>query len=94
MLGSRALSHMRLGEREEAADWAVKAARRPNAHVHILTIAAANLALARRRDPARELVTRIRAEHPAYTIEDFLRAFRMDREGESLFRAAAKQLGL
>jgi DNA-binding SARP family transcriptional activator/TolB-like protein len=94
MLGSRALSHLRLGEREEAAEWAVKAARRPNAHVHILTIAAATSALARRGDRGKELVLRIRGQLPAYTMEDFLRAFRFDRDGESLFRAAAKQLGL
>ena len=40
MLASRALAHVRLGELEEAADWAVKATARPNAHAHILAIAA------------------------------------------------------
>jgi len=37
---------VRLDRFEEAADWAVKAAARPNAHSHILAIAACSLALA------------------------------------------------
>ena len=40
MLCSRALGHLRLGQYQEAADWAIKGAARPNAHVHILAIAA------------------------------------------------------
>ena len=36
MLGTRAMAHLRLGQFDEAADWAVKAAARPNAHAHIL----------------------------------------------------------
>ncbi len=40
MLGVRALALVRLSEFEEAAEWAIKAAARPNAHVHILGIAA------------------------------------------------------
>ena len=40
MLGARAMALVRLGRFEEAADWAVKAAARPNAHAHILAIAA------------------------------------------------------
>ena len=45
MLGARAMALVRLGRFEEAADWAVKAAARPNAHPHILAIAAFSLAL-------------------------------------------------
>ena len=40
MLGARAMALVRLGRFEEAADWGVKAAARPNAHAHILAIAA------------------------------------------------------
>ncbi len=93
MLGARALAHMRLGEREEAADWAVKAASRPNAHAHILAIAAANLALANRRDQAREMVGRIRTKLPSYTVEDFVRAFRFTSDAEKIIRDGAKQIG-
>jgi TolB-like protein len=93
MLGSRALAHMRLGERDAAAEWALRAANRPNAHVHILAIAAANLALAQRREQARELVARIRTQVPNYTVEDFLRAFRFLPDAEHLFRESARSIG-
>jgi TolB-like protein len=93
MLGSRALAHMRLGERDAAADWAVKAASRPNAHAHILAIAATNLALANRVDQARAFVARIRGKLPSYAIDDFLRAFRFEPEAEKILRAGARQAG-
>ena len=48
MLGSRAMALIRLGRMEEAAEWALRAAARPNAHAHILAIAAHCLALAGR----------------------------------------------
>ncbi len=93
MLGSRALAHMRRGEREEAAEWAIKAASRPNAHAHILAIAASNLALANRRDQGRDLIARIRTKLPDYSLEDFLRAFRFGPDAETLLRQGAKQMG-
>lgn len=93
MLASRALAHVRMGELEEAAHWAVEASARPNAHAHILAIAAECLALAGRLDEARKLVARIRARMPAYTVEDFLRAFRFDRDTNELFRHPARQIG-
>src|SRR5690606_27647577 len=46
MLGSRAIALVRLGRFDEAAQWAVRAAARPNAHPHIHAIAALSLALA------------------------------------------------
>lgn len=94
MLGSRAIAHMRLGEREAAADFAVKAASRPNAHTHILAIAATNLALANRLDQARAVVARIKSRSPGYSIEEFLRAFRFAKDGEKLLRQGAKAVGL
>src|SRR6185295_7711460 len=48
MLGARAISLARLGQYEEAAEWAQKAAARPNAHQHIMAIAALTLGLAGR----------------------------------------------
>ena len=53
MLGARAMALVRLGRFDEAAEWAVKAAARPNAHPHILAIAAYSLALAGSLDDAR-----------------------------------------
>jgi DNA-binding SARP family transcriptional activator len=93
MLASRALAHVRLDERREAAEWAVKATARPNAHAHILAIAAASLALAQRRDEARRFVARIRERRPGYSIEDFLRAFQFEPDVQRLFRASARDVG-
>jgi len=94
MLASRALAHVRLGEAPEAAEWAVKATGRPNAHAHILAIAAECLALADRRDEAQRFVARIRERLPAYDVEDFLRALRFDADTDELFRNAARKIGL
>jgi DNA-binding SARP family transcriptional activator len=94
MLASRAMAHVRLGELEEAAHWALKAAARPNAHAHILAIAAHCLSLANRRDEALKLVARIRERVPKYDVSDFLRAFRFDADGERLFRLAARRIDL
>jgi DNA-binding SARP family transcriptional activator len=93
MLASRALAHVRLGELEEAAHWAVRATSRPNAHAHILAIAAECLALNDRRDDARQFVARIRDRLPSYSVEDFLRSFRIAPDAEELFRRGARQIG-
>jgi DNA-binding SARP family transcriptional activator/TolB-like protein len=93
MLASRALAHIRLGQVEEAADWAVKATGRPNAHVHILAIAVESLVLSDRRDEARVFAARIRERAPAYTVGDFLRAFRFDADTTRRLRKAAQQIG-
>jgi TolB-like protein/DNA-binding SARP family transcriptional activator len=94
MLASRALAHIRLGELDEAADWAVKATGRPNAHVHILAIAAEALVLGNRRDEARKFAARIRERAPGYTVDDFLRAFRFDADTTRRLRQAAERIGL
>src|SRR5262249_12547807 len=93
MLASRALAHIRLGELEDAAEWAVMATGRPNAHVHSLAIAVESLVLADRRDEARKFVARIRERVPGYTVEDFLRAFRFDTDTTRRIRKAAEQIG-
>lgn len=92
MLASRALAHARLGEFEEAAAWSVRAAGRPNAHAHILAIAAQCLALAQRREEALAFVAQLRSRVPAYGSHDFLRAFRLSLDTEQLFRRAARQI--
>ncbi|MEQ9135838.1 MAG: hypothetical protein RLO51_11560 [Thalassobaculum sp.] len=94
MLGSRAMAHVRLGQFEEAADWALKAAARPNAHIAILAIAALCLALAGRVDEGRSFAASIRRTQPAYDIDAFLRTFRFDAEGAALFHRAAARIGL
>lgn len=94
MLGSRAMALVRLGQFEEAAAWAVKAAARPNAHAHILGIAAYSLALADSLDEARTHAAAIRKAIPHYNVDDFLAAFRFDPQGEALFRQGAKRIGM
>jgi TolB-like protein len=93
MLGSRALAHLRLGELEEGADWALRAIGRPNAHVHIVAIAVCALALARRSGEALELVARLRQHPSSYDVERFVRAFRFDRDTEQLLRQGARAVG-
>ena len=93
MLGSLALSHLRLGAPDLAADFALRAIARPNAHVHILAIAACTLALARRREEAQNLVARIRDRVAGYDVERFIRAFRLDPDAERLFRDSARMIG-
>ncbi|TIU87865.1 MAG: transcriptional regulator, partial [Mesorhizobium sp.] len=94
MMGARAMAHARLGEYDEAAEWALKAAARPNAHVIILAIAAHCLALAGRQDEARNFAAAIRTTWPDYRADDFIATFRFDRDGEALFRRGAKLIGL
>jgi DNA-binding SARP family transcriptional activator/TolB-like protein len=94
MLASRALSLARLGEYEEASDWAIKAAARPNAHHHIMAIAAFSLGLAGRVDEADVYKTRIRERVPNYTMADFLAAFRYSPDAVALFRRAGERIGI
>lgn len=94
MLCSRALGHLRLGQYQDAADWAVKGAARPNAHVHIRAIAASCLGAAGRIDEARDVVSSLRKSAPAYRITDLLAAFRFGPEGTAVFRQQAPSIGL
>lgn len=94
MLGARAMSHVRRGEFEEAADWALKAAARPNAHIIILAIAANCLGLAGRIEEGRAFAARIRQSRPGYDIDTFLASFRFTAEAAALFREGARLVGL
>ncbi|MER9628460.1 transcriptional regulator [Mesorhizobium sp. M0296] len=94
MLGARAMSHVRLGQFDEAAEWALKAAARPNAHAIILAIAAHCLALAGRLDEARSFAAALRKMLPNYCADDFIGTFRFGPDAEALFRQGAKRIGL
>ena len=94
MLGSRALSLARLGQHDEAAEWAMKAAARPNAHQHIMTIAALTLGLAGRLEEANAYKARIRERVPDYSMADFLAAFRYSPDTQALFKQAGKKVGI
>ena len=94
MLGSRAMALARLGRFGEAAEWATKAAARPNAHAHIRAIAAHCLALAGRSEEARNAVEALHRDLPGYRGDDFLGAFRFAPEAAAVFRSAGRQIGL
>lgn len=93
MLGARAMALVRLKQFDEAAEWGVKAAARPNAHVHILAIAAYCLALAGRLDEARVHMAVIRKRLPGYRVDDFLTAMQFAPESAELFRQGARRIG-
>jgi DNA-binding SARP family transcriptional activator len=94
MLGARAMALARLNQFEDAANWALKAASRPNAHAHIRAIAACCLALADRCDEAQVLVAAIHKAIPHYRVDDFLTAFHFGSDGTALFRKGAKRIGM
>ncbi|HLZ66185.1 MAG TPA: BTAD domain-containing putative transcriptional regulator [Aliidongia sp.] len=94
MLAARAMALMRLGRFDEAADWSVKAAARPNAHAQVQAIAAFSSALAGRLDEARAHVATIHRTLPHYRVDDFLTAMKFAPDDERLFREAAKLIGL
>jgi tetratricopeptide (TPR) repeat protein len=94
MFGSRAMGLLRMQRFEEAAEWAVKAAARPNAHEHIRAIAAFCLALANRREEARTLIASIHRTRPDYRVDDFLAAFQFEPDAVALYRKGAKRIGM
>ncbi|MBN9220935.1 MAG: transcriptional regulator [Mesorhizobium sp.] len=94
MLSARAMAHARLGQFDEAAEWALKATKRPNAHAIILAIAAHCLALAGRLEEARGFAAVIRRTLPDYRADDFIGTFRFEPDAEALFRQGARRIGL
>lgn len=94
MLGSRAMALARLGEYDKAAEWGIKAAARPNAHLHIQAIAAYTLALAGRRDEAAAYLASIRKSLPSYGVENFLTAMHLSPDDAARFRENAARSGL
>lgn len=93
MLGARAMALVRLRQFDEAAEWGVKAAARPNAHAHIRATAAYGLALIGRLDEAHAYMAEVRKTQPDYRIDDFLTAMQFAPEDAALFREAAKRIG-
>jgi TolB-like protein len=94
MFATRAMALVRLGQFEEAARWAVKAAARPNAFPHIHAIAACSLALAGTLDQARSHASAIHKAAPRYSLAEFLTTFPFDPAGEALFREGAARIGM
>jgi DNA-binding SARP family transcriptional activator/TolB-like protein len=93
MLATRAVALVRLGRFDEAAEWAVKAAARPNAHRLILALTAHCLALAGRLDEGRAFAASIRKALPHYSTADFLEAYRFAPDTAALFLQGGKRIG-
>jgi TolB-like protein/Flp pilus assembly protein TadD len=94
MLSARAMALARLGQYDEAAEWAVKATARPNAHQHIMAIAAMILGLAGRVEDANTYKAKLRERVPNYSMADFLSAFRYSPDAAAMFSAGARKIGL
>jgi DNA-binding SARP family transcriptional activator/TolB-like protein len=92
ILGSQAMALMRLGRYHESADAALKAASRPNAHVHIRALALHALCLAGRHEEAQAVAAAIQTEVSHYDVEAFFRAFRLDARTQALVREAAGRM--
>lgn len=94
MCAARAWALFRLERREEAADWALKAAHKPNAHAHVHALAALILAAAGRLEESLREAGVARNLRPDYSIEDFLSSFRASSDQERAYRIAASQIGI
>jgi len=94
MMGTRAFTHMLVGEDVQAADWAERAARAPGAHVLIAMIAAAAQALKGDAERAAWWTANVRERNAALGRDDFARAFPMRSESmRSRVLQALRQLG-
>jgi tetratricopeptide (TPR) repeat protein len=75
MLGTRAFTHLVVGEDMAAAQWAERAARSPGAHVLIAMIACATHAIIGDQAKAAEWHANVRARNDVLTRHDFFRSF-------------------
>ena len=87
---SRASALLRLGRFEEAAEFASKAAARPNAHANILSIAAYCAALIGKTDDARVYLSSARMLKPGYDFEDFSESYHFEGAALGLFKRASE----
>jgi TolB-like protein len=94
MMATLAMSLIRLGRGDEAAEWGERATRQPNAHPHVLRIGALSLVAGGRLDEAAPLVARINRESAGNGGELFLGALRVAPEHRDLFRDLSRRSGL
>jgi TolB-like protein/DNA-binding winged helix-turn-helix (wHTH) protein/Tfp pilus assembly protein PilF len=93
MYAVRAQNLAVLGRYSDAAAFATRAARQPNAHYQVLAIAAYCNMLAENSEAARGFYNQLRTVRPAYASADFFRAFRhQPRQNAALIERAFRQL--
>ena len=80
MYAVRAQNLAFMGEHTEAARYAARAARQPNAHYHVIAIAAFCSMLAGDPGAAKHHYSRLKAIRPDYSSDAYLTAFRHRRE--------------
>jgi DNA-binding SARP family transcriptional activator len=88
--GARTFALLRLGRLEEAAEFGVRGAEQPNAHVHGRAIAALTLATAGRMEEAHAEWRRIRDLRPDYSFRQFEDAFHLVDDLRRIYQKAAK----
>jgi len=94
MIGLRGFSLALAGEYEQAARLMALSIRQPNAHDHMVAMAAVCDALAGDDQAARSDFTRLRAARPGYGAREFLRAFPLQRpDHRTLVDRAFHRLG-
>ncbi|MFH5774188.1 winged helix-turn-helix domain-containing protein [Paracoccus sp. NGMCC 1.201697] len=95
MFGTRALSHLLQGHRDEAADWSDRAASAPHAHVLIAMIAVVANGFAGRDDRAREWLAQVYRLRPDANAELFFAAFPLrDRSAADRLRRELGRFGI
>jgi DNA-binding SARP family transcriptional activator len=88
--GARTFALLRLGKIEEAAEFAIRGAEQPNAHVHARAIAVLTLATAGRMSEADAEWTRLRHLRPDYSFGQFNDAFHLVDDLRGIYQKAAK----
>jgi DNA-binding SARP family transcriptional activator len=88
--GARTFALVRLGKIEEAAEFAIRGAEQPNAHIHARAIAVLTLATAGRMDEADAEWTRLRRLRPDYNFGQFNDAFHLVDDLRGIYQKAAK----
>jgi DNA-binding SARP family transcriptional activator len=88
--GARTFALLRLGKVEEAAEFAIRGAEQPNAHIHARAIAVLTLATAGRMDEAATEWTRLRQLRPDYNFVQFNDAFHLVDDLKRIYQKAAK----
>lgn len=83
MIGVRGFSLALAGQYEEAANLMAHSIREPNAHYHMVAMAAVCDVLAGHEDAARRDFGRLMAAKPGYGAGDFLRAFQFQRPADT-----------
>jgi tetratricopeptide (TPR) repeat protein len=91
---ARACALFRLGRYEEAADWALKSGRQPNAHAYARAISALILAAAGHVEEALCEMRMVHNLRPGLSVDDVLSSFRLLKDQDRAFRSIAKQIGM